>query len=157
MEDKLLCFPFSIAAAELNIMSSQDLTAMESQNQSCNDQPAMHLNSMKRSWSTDSFSINPSGKACVCSPTKHAGSFRCRLHRVSFNQQHAPPAPPAPHAKPSGSLEVVEAKWIALLTENSTMCSLFVKLKSAHYIYIERRNMSHEYVSLSDIVGLFFL
>ncbi|KAJ8648552.1 hypothetical protein MRB53_001575 [Persea americana] len=96
--------------SELDIMSSQDLTALESQNQSCNDQPAMHLNSMKRSWSTDSFSSNPNGKACVCSPTKHAGSFRCRLHRVSFNQQHAPPAPPAPHAKPSGSLEVVEAK-----------------------------------------------
>uniref|UniRef100_A0A1J3H095 Uncharacterized protein n=1 Tax=Noccaea caerulescens TaxID=107243 RepID=A0A1J3H095_NOCCA len=43
------------------------------------------LSSMRKSWSTDSLgqlsNSNQLGKICVCSPTKHEGSFRCRLHR----------------------------------------------------------------------------
>ncbi|XP_010554997.1 PREDICTED: uncharacterized protein LOC104824599 [Tarenaya hassleriana] len=43
---------------------------------------------MRKSWSTDSLALmsNSSrlGKApCICAPTKHEGSFRCRLHRSS--------------------------------------------------------------------------
>ncbi|KAG2268078.1 hypothetical protein Bca52824_062633 [Brassica carinata] len=29
------------------------------------------------------------GKTCVYAPTKHKGSFRCRLHRSSANSQSA--------------------------------------------------------------------
>ncbi|KAG2274569.1 hypothetical protein Bca52824_057124 [Brassica carinata] len=29
------------------------------------------------------------GKTCVCAPTKHKGSFRCRLHRSSTTSQSA--------------------------------------------------------------------
>ncbi|KAG6470231.1 hypothetical protein ZIOFF_071293 [Zingiber officinale] len=29
---------------------------------------------------------------CVCAPTTHAGSFKCRLHRANFHG-HAPPSP----------------------------------------------------------------
>lgn len=60
--------------------------------------------SMKRSPSTDS--IGGGGKTCVCSPTTHAGSFRCRLHRNSdsFSSTHVHPPPPPPqnpsHAHP---------------------------------------------------------
>uniref|UniRef100_A0A5K0W445 Uncharacterized protein n=1 Tax=Nymphaea colorata TaxID=210225 RepID=A0A5K0W445_9MAGN len=62
--------------------------------------------SMRRSSSTDSFSSISGSKICICSPTVHAGSFRCRLHRAPPGQ--APPAP-APHAKPT-EVNVVEAK-----------------------------------------------
>ncbi|GKV28942.1 hypothetical protein SLEP1_g37926 [Rubroshorea leprosula] len=42
--------------------------------------------SMRKSRSTDSLGTNSSiGKSCVCSPTKHQGSFRCRLHRTIHN------------------------------------------------------------------------
>ncbi|XP_010504558.1 PREDICTED: uncharacterized protein LOC104781550 [Camelina sativa] len=44
--------------------------------------------SMRKSWSTDSLGLlsnsNRLGKTiCICAPTKHEGSFRCRLHRSS--------------------------------------------------------------------------
>lgn len=52
--------------------------------------------SMKRSPSTDS--IGGGAKTCVCSPTTHAGSFRCRLHRnsESFSSTHGHTPLPAP-------------------------------------------------------------
>ncbi|CAH8362037.1 unnamed protein product [Eruca vesicaria subsp. sativa] len=47
--------------------------------------------SMRKSWSTDSLGLlgssNPLGKTCICAPTKHEGSFRCRLHRTSATSQ----------------------------------------------------------------------
>ncbi|KAF8395636.1 hypothetical protein HHK36_019586 [Tetracentron sinense] len=70
---------------------------------------ASQQSSMKRSWSTDSLSSNSGGKTCVCSPTKHMGSFRCRIHRTSLSQHHAP-APPPVHPKPSASHQAVESK-----------------------------------------------
>ncbi|ESQ44431.1 hypothetical protein EUTSA_v10006496mg [Eutrema salsugineum] len=49
--------------------------------------------SMRKSWSTDSLGLlsnsNRLGKTCVCAPTKHEGSFRCRLHRSSATSQGA--------------------------------------------------------------------
>ncbi|VVB05888.1 unnamed protein product [Arabis nemorensis] len=49
--------------------------------------------SMRKSWSTDSLGLlNNSkwlGKTCVCAPTKHEGSFRCRLHRSSTTSHGA--------------------------------------------------------------------
>ncbi|KFK34891.1 hypothetical protein AALP_AA5G206900 [Arabis alpina] len=49
--------------------------------------------SMRKSWSTNSLGLlnnsNRSGKkTCVCAPTKHEGSFRCRLHRSSTTSHH---------------------------------------------------------------------
>ncbi|EOA25888.1 hypothetical protein CARUB_v10019268mg [Capsella rubella] len=50
--------------------------------------------SMKKSWSTDSLGLlsnsNRLGKTiCICAPTKHEGSFRCRLHRSSATSHGA--------------------------------------------------------------------
>ncbi|KAG7565926.1 hypothetical protein ISN44_As10g025470 [Arabidopsis suecica] len=50
--------------------------------------------SMRKSWSTDSLGLlsnsNQSGKmVCICAPTKHEGSFRCRLHRSSATSHGA--------------------------------------------------------------------
>ncbi|CAN7013957.1 hypothetical protein F2Q70_00026702 [Brassica cretica] len=49
--------------------------------------------SMRKSWSTDSLGLlgnsNTLGKTCICAPTKHEGSFRCRLHRTSATSQGA--------------------------------------------------------------------
>ncbi|KAI0520072.1 hypothetical protein KFK09_007537 [Dendrobium nobile] len=41
---------------------------------------------MKKSRSTDSLSSFTGSKSCVCSPTTHPGSFRCRYHRQPSNQ-----------------------------------------------------------------------
>ncbi|AEE79528.1 hypothetical protein AtNW77_Chr3g0212691 [Arabidopsis thaliana] len=50
--------------------------------------------SMRKSWSTDSLGLlsqsNRLGKTvCICAPTKHEGSFRCRLHRSSATSHGA--------------------------------------------------------------------
>ncbi|KAK1319992.1 hypothetical protein QJS10_CPB04g00575 [Acorus calamus] len=68
---------------------------------------------MRRSWSTDSFlSQSGGGRNCVCSPTKHAGSFRCRLHRHSLNQIQSSPSPPLPavHRESEVLMDAAEAK-----------------------------------------------
>uniref|UniRef100_A0A1D1XQJ8 Aryl hydrocarbon receptor nuclear translocator n=1 Tax=Anthurium amnicola TaxID=1678845 RepID=A0A1D1XQJ8_9ARAE len=44
---------------------------------------------------------------CVCAPPTHAGSFKCRLHRVN-SQGHSAPSAPAPNA-PASSTRTVEA------------------------------------------------
>ncbi|KAH9295183.1 hypothetical protein KI387_038771 [Taxus chinensis] len=65
--------------------------------------------SMSRSWSMDSLSnMAGAAKTCVCAPTKHAGSFRCRLHRMHSSTvaraqktqgaSHLPPQPTTPSA-----------------------------------------------------------
>ncbi|KAL0923201.1 hypothetical protein M5K25_007246 [Dendrobium thyrsiflorum] len=41
---------------------------------------------MKKSKSMDSLSSFTGSKSCVCSPTTHPGSFRCRYHRQPSNQ-----------------------------------------------------------------------
>ncbi|KAJ0979088.1 hypothetical protein J5N97_014562 [Dioscorea zingiberensis] len=63
------------------------------------------LTSIKKSWSTDSLSSLSGGRgACVCAPTKHEGSFRCRHHRNPPGQsQHI--APPSAHPKIPGCIE----------------------------------------------------
>ncbi|CAN6481234.1 unnamed protein product [Victoria cruziana] len=63
--------------------------------------------SMRRSSSTDSFSSISGSRACICSPTGHAGSFRCRLHRAPSAQ---PPPAPTPSAVKPTEVDVAEAK-----------------------------------------------
>lgn len=91
-----------------NTMISKDRLFTESQHQSPKDHFPIHQNSMKRSFSTDSFS---SSKSCICSPTKHEGSFRCRLHRFPPSQLGVPAAKQTAHNKPSAS--GMEAKWVS--------------------------------------------
>ncbi|PKA65625.1 hypothetical protein AXF42_Ash020555 [Apostasia shenzhenica] len=43
----------------------------------------------KKSRSSESLPSFAGGKSCVCSPTKHPGSFRCRHHRQQTNQSIA--------------------------------------------------------------------
>ncbi|ERN06399.1 hypothetical protein AMTRI_Chr06g191230 [Amborella trichopoda] len=74
---------------------------------------------MKRTWSNDSLSGQSGApRACVCAPTTHAGSFRCRLHRVnSHGHQHQShhhhqsnaPLPPQP-AVSASTTRTVEAQ-----------------------------------------------
>ncbi|KAG6470114.1 hypothetical protein ZIOFF_071168 [Zingiber officinale] len=49
------------------------------------------LRGARRTLSTNSSSACGAVK-CVCAPTTHAGSFKCRLHRANFHG-HAPPSP----------------------------------------------------------------
>ncbi|KAH7677473.1 hypothetical protein IHE45_07G086600 [Dioscorea alata] len=66
------------------------------------------LASMKKSWSTDSISsLSGSKGSCVCAPTRHEGSFRCRHHRHHSAQNMAPPAA---NPKTPGCIEEEEAK-----------------------------------------------
>lgn len=76
---------------------------------------------VKKSWSNESLASFPMGKGkdCVCSPTAHAGSFRCRQHRQQSNLGSASPSRRSPSHKtsnpPSPTL-LAEAKmdwWIA--------------------------------------------
>eukprot|EP01018_Ginkgo_biloba_P038042 Gb_31432 [translate_table: standard] len=105
-------------------MSASDLLAEEAKNQnSCSgngqtsplghkDLPA--TNSMRRSWSADSLTSN-GVKTCVCAPTTHAGSFRCRLHRLAAHaanaQASAPLPPPSAPSRQSTSSRTVEAQF----------------------------------------------
>jgi len=43
-----------------------------------------------------STTSEPSEYRCLCAPTTHAGSFRCRLHRANFQNQSAPTEPRLP-------------------------------------------------------------
>ncbi|KAF0909723.1 hypothetical protein E2562_000057 [Oryza meyeriana var. granulata] len=58
------------------------------------------LGGMRKSWSNDSLSSYGGGgggraggaQACVCAPTTHPGSFRCKHHRHASNLGAAAPA-----------------------------------------------------------------
>ncbi|PKA58516.1 hypothetical protein AXF42_Ash008803 [Apostasia shenzhenica] len=41
---------------------------------------------MRKCRSIESLSSLSRTKSCVCSPTNHVGSFRCRHHRQQLNQ-----------------------------------------------------------------------
>ncbi|XXG78188.1 hypothetical protein AAC387_Pa08g2182 [Persea americana] len=63
---------------------------------------------LKRSWSSNesSCSAGQGIKTCVCAPATHAGSFKCRLHRVNSHGHSSPPPPP----RPAASNSTVEAQ-----------------------------------------------
>nr|CAD1833149.1 unnamed protein product [Ananas comosus var. bracteatus] len=64
------------------------------------NQPELKLSSMRKSWSTDSLSTLSGGtRTCVCAPTTHVGSFRCRHHRQPSNLGPSP-SPSPPHSLP---------------------------------------------------------
>ncbi|CAA7404956.1 unnamed protein product [Spirodela intermedia] len=74
-------------------------------------------NSFKKTWPSNPQPPTPScahgdqGGAvpkCVCAPATHAGSFKCRLHRVNSNGHSTSSAPP-PEASDS-SARTVEAQ-----------------------------------------------
>ncbi|WOL14709.1 hypothetical protein Cni_G23490 [Canna indica] len=79
-------------------MSTEYLVAEKEYQPPRYDHLQKKLSSMKKSWSTDSLaSLSGGNKTCVCAPTKHVGSFRCRHHRHSSSvslSQGQPPAPP---------------------------------------------------------------
>ncbi|OEL21192.1 hypothetical protein BAE44_0017787 [Dichanthelium oligosanthes] len=63
---------------------------------------APRLRGMRKSWSNDSLAgYGGGGRAsCVCAPTTHPGSFRCKHHRHAASnlgaaQAEAAPAPDA--------------------------------------------------------------
>ncbi|GLJ51543.1 hypothetical protein SUGI_1095550 [Cryptomeria japonica] len=60
---------------------------------------------IRRSPSVDSLTSIVGVKTCVCAPTTHAGSFRCRLHRNPSSVSHAAaaPLPPSVTAAPRSS------------------------------------------------------
>ncbi|KAH0461738.1 hypothetical protein IEQ34_009313 [Dendrobium chrysotoxum] len=71
--------------------------------------------SMRRTWSSNSAGsahgteTAPPPK-CVCAPTTHAGSFKCRLHRVNSHGHSAPTVPlPQQPAVSTSSTRTVEA------------------------------------------------
>ncbi|KAL2651382.1 hypothetical protein R1flu_019510 [Riccia fluitans] len=87
--------------------------SITSSGQSLNTNDSKSRSSSRASKPETSLSVSVSKKAapkmsCLCAPTNHAGSFRCRLHRG--NQQSwggkpltpaAPAAPPTPKSTPS--------------------------------------------------------
>ncbi|KAG9458496.1 hypothetical protein H6P81_003004 [Aristolochia fimbriata] len=62
--------------------------------------PRLPTNRMKKSWSTDSLSSQSGPRSCVCAPTQHVGSFRCRIHR------HVPTNLLPDHVKPPAATEL---------------------------------------------------
>ncbi|CAL4930737.1 unnamed protein product [Urochloa decumbens] len=54
---------------------------------------APRLRGMRQSWSNDSLAGYGGRASCVCAPTTHPGSFRCKHHRHA-----AAAAAPAPDA-----------------------------------------------------------
>lgn len=82
-------------------MSSNYLGAEEGQHQQFRYDLEKKLSSMKKSWSIDSLtSLSGGDKSCICAPTKHEGSFRCRHHRrsssISLSQAQLPAPPKLP-------------------------------------------------------------
>ncbi|KAI0510596.1 hypothetical protein KFK09_011204 [Dendrobium nobile] len=56
-----------------------------------------------RSWTSSSVTCehglaSSAPPKCVCAPATHAGSFKCRLHRVNSHGHSAPAAPRQPSA-----------------------------------------------------------
>lgn len=70
--------------------------------------------------SSPSLASTPNAKNCLCSPTTHAGSFRCRLHRSlqkqwSIGSNRLPSPPPEEVQVPSTVTvtKTVEENWVA--------------------------------------------
>lgn len=72
------------------------------------------------SSSPSPLASTPNAKNCLCSPTTHAGSFRCRLHRSlqkqwSIGSYRLPSPPPEEVQVPSTETvpKPVEENWVA--------------------------------------------
>ncbi|KAG0480811.1 hypothetical protein HPP92_011376 [Vanilla planifolia] len=70
--------------------------------------------SLRRTWSSSTAACaqaSPTPPKCVCAPATHAGSFKCRLHRVNSHGHSAPAAalPPQPAVSAPPSTRTVEA------------------------------------------------
>ncbi|CAN6312960.1 unnamed protein product [Urochloa humidicola] len=51
---------------------------------------APRLRGMRKSWSNDSLAGYGGRASCVCAPTTHPGSFRCKHHRHAAASNLAP-------------------------------------------------------------------
>lgn len=60
---------------------------------------APRLRGMRKSWSNDSLAGYGGRASCVCAPTTHPGSFRCKHHRhaAASNLAASAAAPDAKH------------------------------------------------------------
>ncbi|GLJ51546.1 hypothetical protein SUGI_1095630 [Cryptomeria japonica] len=76
-------------------MNSLEMSATEAKQQSngvlSTPRYLEDLRTMTRSFSVGSLANMGAVKTCVCAPTTHAGSFRCRLHRMPSALGHTGP------------------------------------------------------------------
>ncbi|CAL4914155.1 unnamed protein product [Urochloa decumbens] len=69
--------------------SSPVMTESERRAYRYGHQAAPRLRGMRQSWSNDSLAgYGGSRAACVCAPTTHPGSFRCKHHRHAAAAKH---------------------------------------------------------------------
>ncbi|KAF8390792.1 hypothetical protein HHK36_025320 [Tetracentron sinense] len=93
---------------------------------------------------------------CVCAPPTHAGSFKCRLHRVnsqSHSTQSAPPQPTVPssstrcgryrtcggHTLVNGAIDLDVDVTAHHLVGLETASSFFLKGRDSTSLVLERR------------------
>ncbi|XP_062213444.1 uncharacterized protein LOC133914340 [Phragmites australis] len=68
--------------------SSPVMTDSERRAYRYKEQAAPRLLGMRKSWSNDSlagYAYGGGRASCVCAPTTHPGSFRCKHHRHASN------------------------------------------------------------------------
>lgn len=69
-------------------------------------QAASRLQGMRKSWSNDSLGSSYGGRAtCVCAPTTHPGSFRCKHHRQAHASNLGAAAAAAAHGMAAAQQE----------------------------------------------------
>ncbi|XP_062079093.1 uncharacterized protein LOC133783446 [Humulus lupulus] len=61
---------------------TKEVISKENKSSSSSEKKIMNMEQNEVSGSTSSMAT---AKACICSPTSHAGSFRCHLHRASVS------------------------------------------------------------------------
>ncbi|KAL3700368.1 hypothetical protein R1sor_018390 [Riccia sorocarpa] len=99
------------------VLKPRSITSSSS-GQSLNPKDSKSRSGPRTSASEASLSLTVSQKptakmSCLCAPTNHAGSFRCRLHRgnqQSWGGRPVNPAPPAPPAPPKTTSTPAESR-----------------------------------------------
>ncbi|XP_024534794.1 uncharacterized protein LOC112347697, partial [Selaginella moellendorffii] len=71
------------------VLKPRNLTPTPGQSSSKKDSVPSRRSSSAGATDSSSGARSPGGKpTCTCSPTTHAGSFRCRLHRAGNGRSH---------------------------------------------------------------------
>ncbi|MQL88805.1 hypothetical protein Taro_021373 [Colocasia esculenta] len=94
-------WPFNLVKRPPSSFQGTYVIKTMSSNVDRNSHAQLRAAAMKKSWSTDSLFSLSGARTCVCAPTTHAGSFRCRFHRqppppLNYHQADAPPGSAAP-------------------------------------------------------------